>query len=211
MLDNIGSADIQTPIEHDIQIATDLDMKPVSEILASAFSHDPVINWICDHPEIYSTFFRMEAEALYKRHSHVYINKENTGAAMWLPPGVAASPPFHWRLLLVSWKLASKGGVRSLKRVDQLEKLLTKKHLKEPHFYLRSVGASFENQGRGIGSALLKTGLSDCDKVGAQAYLESTNEKNNPLYERFGFVVTGEESLPDGGPTIWLMKRDARI
>jgi hypothetical protein len=29
-----------------------------------------------------------------------------------------------------------------------------------------------------------------------------------PFYERHGFRVTGEVSIPRGGPTLWLMWRD---
>ncbi|MEM8768046.1 MAG: GNAT family N-acetyltransferase, partial [Pseudomonadota bacterium] len=37
--------------------------------------------------------------------------------------------------------------------------------------------------------------------------LESSNIRNNPLYERFGFEVVEERQLGDDGPSIWLMRR----
>ena len=210
MTKGIEGAGFGLPPEHDIRVASDFQMKPVADILASAFTHDPVINWVCDHPEIFSTLFRLEVEALYKQHHHVYINSEQSGAAMWLPTGVATAMPFHWRSLCVLWKFLSRGGFASLKRADRLQEMFAKWHIQEPHFYLHAIGASLENQGRGIGSALLKKGLSACDQVGVPAYLESTNEKNNPLYGRFGFEIIAEESLPEGGPTVWFMKREKR-
>ena len=48
-----------------------------------------------------------------------------------------------------------------------------------------------------------------CDQAGYPAYLESSNIRNNPLYERFGFEVTAEVTLPEDGPTMWLMERPA--
>ena len=42
------------------------------------------------------------------------------------------------------------------------------------------------------------------------AYLESSKEKNVPLYERNGFKVTEVYTVPNGGPPIWLMWRDPR-
>jgi ribosomal protein S18 acetylase RimI-like enzyme len=44
----------------------------------------------------------------------------------------------------------------------------------------------------GYGSALLGHCLEVCDHGHVAAYLEATNLANIPLYERFGFRVTGE-------------------
>jgi len=100
--------------------------------------------------------------------------------------------------------------MRLVTRGDALEKVTLAAHPAEPHFYLGFVGASLGKQELGIGSALLKAGLTACDKQGAIAYLESSNVENNPLYEQHGFEVIAEATLPDGGPTIWFMKRAAR-
>ena len=194
----------------DTYIARERDIPQVCKILASAFTNDPVLGWVSGHPEIYHSFFRTEIESLYKHHNHIYINKEQTGAAMWLPPGVSTKPTFHWRLLLDSWNLLRTGGPKSLKRGIMIEEMMYADHPKEPHYYLRAIGASSGNQGRGIGSALLEDGLFVCDQRTMPVYLESSNVKNNPLYERYGFRVIDEVTLPDNGPTIWCMKREAK-
>ena len=72
-----------------------------------------------------------------------------------------------------------------------------------PFWYLAALGAA--QQGRGVGTTLLEHRL---DRIEGPAYLESSNERNLPLYERFGFRVTGEIHLPEGGPTLWKMYRD---
>jgi hypothetical protein len=43
---------------------------------------------------------------------------------------------------------------------------------------------------------------------GTPAYLEASSARNRALYERHGFEVTEELSLPKGGPPIWLMWRE---
>ncbi len=198
------------PAKHDIHIADNSEIAEVCNILASAFTHDPVLNWLSGQPQIYSSLFRAEAEALYKHHGQVYINREQTGAAMWLPPAISAKCPLHWRLLTAAWHLTVNGGLSGLRRGRMLETLMARHHPREPHFYLHSIGADLENQGRGIGSALIKAGLRACDQQGVMAYLESSNEKNNPLYERHGFAIIGEETLADDGPTLWFMRRAAQ-
>jgi ribosomal protein S18 acetylase RimI-like enzyme len=61
-------------------------------------------------------------------------------------------------------------------------------------------------QGRGLGSALLKAGLARCDAEGAAAYLESSNPKNVPLYERHGFEVIGLVQPADFPPLIPMLR-----
>ena len=197
------------PPELTVTKAVATEMPTVCRALASAFTHDPVLTWLSGKTNIYASLFRSEAEALYKHHGQVYINQSGNGAAMWLPPGVSSQAPFHWRLLLTPLQLFFFGGLQSLKRGQQVEQLMSVNHLTEPHFYLHAIGASLGSQGRGIGSALLKAGLADCDKQSMPAYLESSNKKNNPLYQRYGFEVIGESSLPDNGPKIWFMRREA--
>ncbi|MBL4583778.1 MAG: GNAT family N-acetyltransferase [Pseudomonadales bacterium] len=203
---SIQSTDV--PAAHKIVSATDRDIKQVCDILGSAFSHDPVLNWLTPKASIYSGLFRSGAEALYKKHGQVYINSDQTGAALWLPGGISSKSPFHWRTLTTLFSILREGGLAALKRGSELEKIFAKNHPKEPHFYLHAIGAALEHQGKGIGSALLKTGLAACDEQGLPAYLESTNSRNNPLYERYGFNIIGEAALSDGGPTVWFMYRD---
>jgi hypothetical protein len=106
-------------------------------------------------------------------------------------------------ILPLGWNLVSKGGLNRLVTTgDPLEKVTLAAHPAEPHFYLGFVGASLGQQGRGIGSTLLKSGMTAFDRQGAIAYLESCNIKNNPLYERHGFEVFADATLPDSGPTV---------
>ncbi len=192
-----------------ISTATPQECAVICQILGNAFSHDPVMNWMNADPAIYPWLFRSEAEPLYLKHGRAYINQARTGAALWLPPGISSDAPFHWSLLVMLWKMARTGGLQSLRRGTLLEKIFAEKHLKEPHHYLFAIGAMDGQQGKGIGSALLRAGLQDCDKNPHPAFLESSNIKNNILYERFGFRVFEEVQVPNDGPTIWLMRRES--
>jgi ribosomal protein S18 acetylase RimI-like enzyme len=64
-------------------------------------------------------------------------------------------------------------------------------HPHEPHWYLPWLGVDPALQGRGLGSLMLKHTLRRVDETGLPAYLESSNPKNIPLYERLGFEVLG--------------------
>ena len=74
------------------------------------------------------------------------------------------------------------------------------------------VGTFLKTPSAAIAEILGLSGL-NClcvDAEHAPAYLESTKPENVPYYQRFGFTVTGEIVLPDGGPTMWAMWRPPR-
>ena len=83
-----------------------------------------------------------------------------------------------------------------------LERAFTRARPAGQFWYLAQIGAS--TPGRGVGSALLERRLASIE---GPAYLESSNLRNVPLYQRFGFDVIEEISLPEDGPTLWTMLR----
>jgi ribosomal protein S18 acetylase RimI-like enzyme len=203
--------DLDLPDDQTIRCAVDSEIITVGQILGSAFSNDPVMRWLCGRENLGGLMFQAEAESHYKHHNHVYINESQTGAALWLPPGVSPTAPFSWGSMYFMWRLLLSGGIKGMHRGYGIEQVMSSKHLKEPHFYLHAIGAHLDHQGKGIGSALLKAGLSACDQIHAPAYLESTNIRNNALYERYGFEITGDYEFRDEGPTVWFMRRPPRI
>lgn len=182
----------------------------LGDILGDAFSHDPVMNWGMPKPDSYSRFFRMEAEQLFIPHQLVHRDSANRGAAMWLPPGVAYDIKMSVSQLWLIFRLIMTTGIHVIKRLETLQTVMSKHHPKQPHYYLHAIGARQAHQGQGIGSSLLKHVTCRCDREHMPAYLESSSEKNNPLYERHGFEVTGEYKLAPAGPTFWFMWREPR-
>ena len=77
----------------------------------------------------------------------------------------------------------------------------------QPHWYLAFIGVDPARQGRGVGAALLRSRLRQCDREELPAYLESSNLENVPLYQHFGFHVTGTLGLPEGAPIVSTMWR----
>jgi GNAT superfamily N-acetyltransferase len=74
----------------------------------------------------------------------------------------------------------------------------------------RDEAALLHRQGQGLGTQMLQEVLARADTDGVPAYLESSNERNLPLYERNGFRVIGELQALGHGPTIWRMWREPR-
>lgn len=175
----------------------------VADVLARAFADDPVVRWIFRDDDA-GRYFRVAA-----RHEHSspdaadlrFDGDRAVGAALWDPPSFR--PSLKHRLLLVPMLLTAMRP-SAAGRGSTATALMQRHRPKQPHWYLAQLGAI--EPGRGHGSALLRHRL---PTISGPAYLESSNIRNVHLYERHGFVVTGEMSLPDNGPTLYAMWRDA--
>lgn len=121
------------------------------------------------------------------------------GAALWDPPGHRLS---LGQALVGASRLLAAMGPSGFRRGAMLETAFARARPAEGLWYLAQLGAV--TPGRGIGTALLEHRLAH---ITGPAYLESSNQRNLALYERFGFTVIQELSLPDGGPTLWTMLR----
>ena len=76
-----------------------------------------------------------------------------------------------------------------------------------PHDTLHTLAVHGSRQGKGLGTALLKHLLAQCDERGHPVHLDSSNQRNVSFYERLGFTVSGEVEVPGGGPTMRCMVR----
>jgi predicted GNAT family N-acyltransferase len=95
--------------------------------------------------------------------------------------------------------------IRVMMVMDQIEKV----HPRAPHWYLQVLGTDTEKQGKGYGGVVMRHQLARIDEQVLPAYLESPKEKNIPIYQSFGFEVTGEIRIKNG-PTMYTMWRKAR-
>jgi ribosomal protein S18 acetylase RimI-like enzyme len=78
----------------------------------------------------------------------------------------------------------------------------------EPHFHLGPVAADAGQQGRGIGSALMRAFCERVDRDHALAYLETDKAENVGFYERFGFETVAKADVI--GVPNWFMRREVR-
>jgi ribosomal protein S18 acetylase RimI-like enzyme len=186
------------------------DANLLADILGDAFAEDPLLKWLLPDDERrlpnLPTYFREIARSLFLQHSESYLTQSARGAALWLPPGIAHQLPLLPELRLF-WRLLQLAGFSGLRRARAIQSAFRKAHPTTPHYYLHALGVRRTHQGRGIGSALIQHVTERCDRERMPAYLESTNERNLPLYQHHGFGVVGEWRAPGGGPTIWFMVR----
>lgn len=188
----------------EITVAPSDDVALVSAVLAQAFAADPVIRWLNPDPRRDVRIFHTLVRWVHGPRATVDLATRDgvaVGAGVWDRPGHRLS---SGQQVASIFSFLRALGPR-IGRGAALERVFTPKRPTEPHWYLGQLGAA--TPGLGVGTALLTEGAGRVDADGVPAYLESSNEANVPLYERFGFQVIDEVVLPHDGPTVWLMYR----
>ncbi len=194
-----------------IRRARSEDIPQLAAVLARAFFDDPVASWAWKPEDLrLAALERFQATRIRQLivHEEVWCSEDLACAALWAPPG-------HWHATLseTAQLLPSFMRRRLFARMPMVaigwEKLERGHPRKPPHFYLAVLGTDPEAQGRGIGSAVLRGVLDQCDRDGVAAFLESSKESNIAYYSRHGFRVTEEVRLMRG-PSMWRMWREPR-
>lgn len=181
------------------------DEERVVATLTKAFLSDPAARWLYSDEREYWAYFPGFVRAFGGRafaHDSAYATEGFTGAALWLPPGVEPDEAELGMLLERTAHARIRADVFAI--LEQMGSY----HPREPHWYLPLIGVEGPLQGRGCGSALLRHALAICDRDGLPAYLESSNPRNIPLYERHGFEVIGTIQA-GSSPEIFPMVRPA--
>lgn len=186
-----------------VRMARDDELNVASRVLTEAFVDEDGLNyWLKQggaKTRARRIFFDAAVRDVVHADRQLHIAEADgapLGAAIWLKPGDKAFDLPPLRELMLTPLLFRVAGLEGMRKATALGRRLTALHPTIPHAHLVFLGVSPEAQGRGVGSAMLKHALAPLDASGTAAYLEATSERNIALYERHGFVVSGEFKLP---------------
>jgi ribosomal protein S18 acetylase RimI-like enzyme len=177
-------------------------------VLMRAFAADPPNRWMYPDDATFRRHFPTFARALGGgaiAAGTAFVAPDFSGAALWLAPG--AGPDEAAIMTLIEETVVPE----KQETLAAVIEAMGRTHPEEPHWYLSFVGVDPARQGRGVGTALLGPILARCDTAGLPAYLESTNARNRPLYERLGFRVMGEIVAGDCPPVIPMLRRPVAV
>jgi GNAT superfamily N-acetyltransferase len=186
-----------------ITVATTRDERSAVDVIVRAFRSDPSARWLWADIDLYLAAFPLFVAAFGGRafaNGTAYAMEELTGAALWLPPGVAADEEALEAVLRRTIPERDQDAAFSL--FEQMSLF----HPGKPHWHLPLIGVDPRHQGQGLGSALLKPVLERCDREGALAYLEASSPQSVPLYQRHGFDVLGTIRVGDSPPTFPMLR-----
>lgn len=175
------------------------DYPEIRHTLVRAFEDDPVLNYTVRNDERRTQashiFWSMTLDMTAPTEMQ-YMTVDGKGVALWAPGKIKLG--FLAQLKMLP-KIFSITGWSRFKRGLRTFGLMEKHHPKGPHYYLFVVGVDPDKQGLGYSSAVVRPILERCDVEGMGAYLESSNQKNVPLYEHWGFQVVETLHLGDKG------------
>ncbi len=175
-------------------------------VVLMGFSTDPAARWmypdVSDYLTHFPKFIKIFAGKAFENEG-AFCTGDFSGAALWLPPDV--HPEDEPLVKLFEETVADE----ILEDMFALFEQMGDFHPDEPHWYLPMIGVDTFRQNEGIGSALMRHALEICDREQKPAYLESSNPRNIPLYERHGFEVVGTIQV-GSSPPITPMVRMAR-
>ena len=185
---------------------TRADAARAFDTIVLAFATDPVLRWIWPAADRYLAnapdFARAFCNAAFDT-GGAFATSDCAGVALWLRPGVDSDQ-------------AAMGGIvqRSvaesfLPQLGAFGAKMAEFHPTEAHWYLPMIGVDPAYQGGGLGAALMKYALQQVDRDHLPAYLESSNARNIPLYQRHGFEILGTIQVGTS-PTMVPMRRPAR-
>lgn len=189
-----------------VRAVSERDGEPAIAPLVLAFASDPAVRWMYPDAHQFRIFFPRFARAFGGKAFALGTAQciaGFRGTALWLPPGVTPDDEVLTPLLEETVQPGLLPEVCAV--LEQMGAL----HPAAPHWYLPLIGVDPLHQSQGLGSVLLGMMLATCDREGMPAYLEATNPRNVPFYERHGFEVRGEIQAGTS-PTFLAMTRDPR-
>jgi GNAT superfamily N-acetyltransferase len=193
------------------RVANPTDVPTITATITAAFHDDPVWGWAFPDPDRrplqYMVWWRFFVEASLPD-GWVWVTEHAAAVSVWVPPGrPELSEHDEARLGPMLDELIDARAPLVMEAVNRFD---ANHPREEPHFYLSIVATDPDYRGQGIGARLLADNLALIDEQHAPAYLESSNPLNVKLYERLGFHGHGEFDLPEGGPPVTTMWREAR-
>jgi len=181
------------------------DVSEVVDVLCEAFADYPVMQFVLDpgrrryrkRLQLLIHFFVMAR--VYRREFLLGVADRGAlqGAALVSRPSDSGSPP---ELNALREDLWSELGSSARARYEALGAALTGVSVPAPHIHLNMIGVRRAAHGRGHGQKLLEHvhALSRDDPNSSGVTLNTEDEANIPLYERFGYRLLGQVQVAAG-------------
>lgn len=194
-----------------IHRATAKDATRTAELIGNAFFTLEATAWLIPDPGERARVLPADFEIYVDHalaHGEIHLINDDAGelaaAAVWFPQLTGPTPePDNYEEQLV----AACGPYTDRFRV--LDQLFEDTHPRiYPHHHLAYLATRPDQQGHGLGSALLRRHHSQLDHYGTAACLQASSQQSRKLYERHGYECLGDPFYLPDGPPFWSMWRE---
>ncbi len=179
------------------------DFSAIKSTFVKSFWDDPVMRWLIpDDEEFASTTVLDDFFRRLLAYEHSLVSHDIVSFSLWIPPG---RPEVEFET--TSTEVPSE---ELIPKFIALGEAIEANTPVEEHWYLQMIGTHPDWQGRGIGSMLIREGLSWAARDGLGVYLETETVENVAYYRHLGFEVRTEWDVAAGGPHMWGMWHSTR-
>jgi GNAT superfamily N-acetyltransferase len=193
-------------------LATRADKKRILDILVTAFANDPQINWyVGEGPgkeRRRRTLMEFSTEQGLANRT-IYLTPDKNAVAIWRK---SAENRLSLPLLFLYLKFIWVMGHKRVKTITQKGEEIAQRYPQDrPYWYLWLLGADPAHQGKGLSSQLLRPRLAEAEEAQLPVYLETTNPRNLPIYQKKGFEVYEQIELDaEKEIQLYFMRRAAK-
>jgi ribosomal protein S18 acetylase RimI-like enzyme len=186
--------------------AGSLDAPWIADLIGSAFHRLEATEWLVPDAEERVRVLAGNFEILVDHaltFGEVHVAGERSAVAVWMPRGYVPLPaPDDYE------RRVEKACGEATSRFLELDALFDQHHPEEPHHHLAFLAVREDQQGRGLGSALLTDHHRHLDERGVPAFLEASSTRARDLYARHGYQPHGEPYQVPNGALFYPMWRD---
>ena len=202
---------------------TESDADKFTITLADAFLYnkDPygfLIEDIQKRKECLNSFFKNEFSRLYKHSNIIANNQECESIIVYGNKKEMDTISYYTYSNMMNFvKLIFKGNIsisetwKLAKFDDKYQNAIKNVKLPEDTLCILYFGTKSNNQGKGLGSKLLKYVIKTANNERKNIYLDNTEEKNVSYYKKFGFEVIKEIKIKEDYIVWFMLKKPDSI
>lgn len=193
--------------------------KPIATAIYNAFQAEPFYlaiarareNQVESEKEVLIKYFDFAIEEAKQYGLFYTLDKQAVGASIWLKPN---SPQLNKQQNEAKKSfLKNQFGEKSLAIYQEMAALMNEKEANlvgDDWWYLSILAVAKNQQGKGLGKALMQPILAQTDALGVTTYLETFTEGNLHFYGKLGYEVAVEYFEPLLEKTCWILVRKVK-
>ena len=193
-------------------LVTKRDIKRVIETLVQAFSDDPLTEYFIPEPERRSKFlpryfnYRVQNGLIDGK---IVATSDDIEGVVILTQSEDRKK-FSWTRAIRTggiglYRIAGSENVKKMLEVESYVFSKRDECISEPYLYLGSLGVHPEQQGKGLGSKLVRYALELSRSQGILCVLDTQDEGLVQMYSHFGFEVVNSFTVPKTDIPQWVM------